>query len=191
MDEKTKNNYKAMIFKRWEDDEMRDYCLKSTQEAVEFDGCFYEIEKPRIETSFCFGYGFCGMSTDEQEERAWNMVDRAKSDASYFISENLKDLTQRIEKLEKEGATVYVKLYPDNFEAVCDVFTGDLPKNENGKYISYQGWRNEYDRKATPQEAAELLDAFKRVKESFTKRLNTYLKKYGLSKVTAWSYLSD
>ena len=106
MDEKTRNNFKAMIYKRWEDDEMRDYCLKSTQEAVEFDGCFYEIEKPRIKTRFCYGYGCYLQATDEQEERANSMVHCAQNNASYFLNENLKDLTQEIEELEKEGATV-------------------------------------------------------------------------------------
>lgn len=189
MDEKTTNNYKTMIFKRWEGDkEMCDWCFRTTQEAIEFDGCFYEIKKPKIKTNFCFGYGCYLQSTDEEEDRANGMVDYARSSTSYFLEKNLEDLTKRITALEKEGATVYLRLYPDNFEAVYGVFTGDLPKNENGKYTN---WRDEYDRKATTQEATELLNAFKRVRDSFVKRLNTYLKRYGLSKINAWSYLVD
>lgn len=38
---------------------------------------------------------------------------------------------------------------------------------------------------------SKLIDGYKTVKTAFVKRLNTYLKRYGMSKVEAWSYLRD
>lgn len=69
-------------------------------------GAVYKVERQRIKTSFCYGYGFCGVSNAEEDK--------------HLI----------IEGLELEKA-------------------------------------------------------------SFIKRLNTYLKRYGLSKVRTWSYLVD
>ena len=43
----------------------------------------------------------------------------------------------------------------------------------------------------TDDEVKMVKDAVERQKAKFTKRLNSYLKRYGLSKVNAWSYLRD
>lgn len=37
----------------------------------------------------------------------------------------------------------------------------------------------------------ELIAGYEEVKTEFIKRLNSYLKRYGMSKVETWSYLMD
>ena len=46
-------------------------------------------------------------------------------------------------------------------------------------------------RELTKEEIQEILEVYKKQKENFMKRLNTYLKKYGLSKLHTWTYLVD
>jgi hypothetical protein len=43
----------------------------------------------------------------------------------------------------------------------------------------------------TQDEINRIIEGFQEVKKAFTKRLNTYLKRYGLTKVHSWTYLSD
>ena len=58
-------------------------------------------------------------------------------------------------------------------------------------------WRQPWDQ--IPEGHEQLTDAEKNailygvevVKEQFKKRLNTYLKRYGLTKIHSWTYLSD
>jgi hypothetical protein len=52
--------------KRWHNQEMIDYCVNDCEYVVPLEnGGILEINKPRIETRFCFGYGYCGMSTEK------------------------------------------------------------------------------------------------------------------------------
>lgn len=55
-------------------------------------GEIVEIEKPKIKTSFCFGYGFCGVSSQEQMNEASDLAERARKSEKFFISENLKQI---------------------------------------------------------------------------------------------------
>lgn len=41
------------------------------------------------------------------------------------------------------------------------------------------------------KDRAGLVDAYKKVLADFEKRLQTYLKRYGLTKLNTWTYLSD
>ena len=76
--------------------------------------------------------------------------------------------------------------------------------NSNYKNKCYVRFLNKYEfenltehekknllRELTKTEIKEILDVYKKQKENFTKRLNTYLKKYGLSKLHTWTYLVD
>ena len=46
-------------------------------------------------------------------------------------------------------------------------------------------------RDLTPKDKEQILASLEIEKAKFTKRLNTYLKKYGLSKINTWTYLVD
>ena len=76
--------------------------------------------------------------------------------------------------------------------------------NSNYKNECYIRFLNQYEldnltehekknllRELTKAEIKEILEVYKKQKENFTKRLNTYLKKYGLSKLHTWTYLID
>lgn len=165
-----------------------EYHDKETARCVKFEnGTIYAIEKPRIETRFCFGYGFCGISTDEEEERADNMANHARKNGDYFLEQNLEKFDKTIKNLEENGDFVYVAPMRDNTE----------------KWVYFRAYRGEWDFerefknvrekmvKLSPADVEQLKKAYTIERANFEKRLNAYLKKYGTSKLKVWTYLSD
>ena len=55
-------------------------------------GLFMNLIKKVLRKNFCFGAGMYASCTDEEQESASNAVDKAQSDTSYFIEENLKKI---------------------------------------------------------------------------------------------------
>ena len=46
-------------------------------------------------------------------------------------------------------------------------------------------------KEANKEDLFLIIEVYKQQIENFKKRLNTYLKRYGLSKLTTWTYLID
>ena len=177
----------------WEDVKMQEYARKKTQYIVELkNGDIIAIDKPTIETSFCFGYGMYLQSTEEEEKRAYNMEQYARTNENYFIEENLKGINDRIKALKDKTLKCYT------FTA----YTGQPEKSRLKEYtiatLAYsKEWAPERythykDLKELDNEDRDRIAAgLEIVKASFIKRLNTYLKKYGLTKLKTWTYLVD
>ena len=93
---------KEIIKKHYENSYWLDYYLKKFDSVIDIDGKYYwGIDKPNIETSFCFGYGYCGISTEEEDKRASDMAMMARTDEQYFLNENMvkmEDLKKSVEK---------------------------------------------------------------------------------------------
>ena len=178
--------------KRWHNQEMIDYCVNDCEYVVPLEnGGILEINKPRIETRFCFGYGYCGMSTEEEEKNASDAARDTKEHSDYFLSENLdRSNIDRDLKLLKEGR---LETYETPRVAVM--------KKDPNSNIWYYFFKSEYDIghdddaknivRLTRKDKFELQRGLEIVRNSFLKRLNTYLKKYGTSKLHTWTYLSD
>ena len=177
----------------WQDEKMQEYARKSTAYVVELtNGDIIALDKPRIETRFCFGHGYCGRTTEEDEERAYNMAEYAATNQEYFINENIKGLNEQIEQLKDDSLKGYT-------------FTAYSGQPEKSKLKNYTLARFCYTPEYNPAYYANLKDlkeitmedreriaaGLEKVKADFIKRLNTYLKKYGLTKVHTWTYLAD
>lgn len=175
--EKLENELKKI----WGDNErMIKYMMSDTSAVVELENNeIHLIEKQKIQTSFCFGYGYCGISDKESEDRADRMANHAKTQESYFINENLKFFDARIKELTENEEVYTCRKYFDN-EKIVEYITSKYYRFENLKL-----------RKLSDTEKAKLLEAYKAEKVKMEKRLNTYLKRYGLTKIKSWSYLSD
>lgn len=178
--EKLKAEYRERLADVWQG-KMLDYCTKEADVVIKFrDDYYVEIKKSRIETSFCFGYGFCGVSDEDDYRRAENMADHAKKSQEYFLAENLKDLDRTIKAISDYDLYFQNRYYNQ--------------KNNSIKHIVYKKPWDVVEpglEKLTDQEKNLLAEGYKVERERFTKRLNTYLKRFGLSKVRSWSYLSD
>jgi hypothetical protein len=182
--------------KVWGNDErMTSYCMKEAAYIIELsDGSILTIDKPRIKKDFCFGYGMYLQCTDEDFRRADGMREKAEKDVNYFMEKNLEEINGKIQALKQDRKNVYTSLHYIGQEP------GDLLKS----YLVTREWEtpnNEFDNrvfwnlkeiKQLDNEDIELIiTGLEEVKKSFIKRLNTYLKKYGLSKINAWTYLVD
>ena len=64
---------------------------------------------------------------------------------------------------------------------------------ESGKIIPQEILNSTFKflRKATTEELEKILVFYEKAKARLIKRLNTYLKKYGLEKLHVWTYLVD
>lgn len=172
------------------------------------DDEYFAIHKPKIETNFCFGFGYCGVTTDEDMERAGSLAEKARTSQDRFISENLRPLNNEIATIK------YHLLRMDNFEKAEEYY------NKNNNLIQYADTMRvpviyscrddrrfeftlEYvdsdrvcgniyiKRRATKDDLLKILSANENAREKFAKRLSTYLKKYGLTKLNVWTYLVD
>ena len=189
--------YADELRKVWNDEKMIKFCSNDTAYIIEHNGKLYGIEKPRIDKDFCYGYGFNGISDKEDETEADRMSRKAQTDKDYFINKNLEDINRWIRKLSEiledmrlnwsEGShprymitigSHYINQPEDcklNYYAIADTFGGSI----RGEICN------------DTELLEKLIKGYEEVKTDFIKRLQTYLKRYGLSKVRSWTYLRD
>ena len=173
----------------WHNDQkMVDFCVKEAAYIVELEnGDILKIEKPRIEKHFCFGYSDSRYDTEDYD-RANAMAAHAKQSIEYFIKENLKDINRMIDELEGNS-----QRSPRWVFRIRIPYSGQ-PENSKLKAMHvFQSW-DEQAQKYPVLEGENLrrvIEGYKIVRADFEKRLQTYLKRYGLSKVKSWSYWQD
>lgn len=188
-----REKYRALIADVWHDDKMRAYCDKNAAYIVELnDGDICEIERPRIETRFCFGYGWNGVSYGDDDRDAAAMAQHARTSEEYFIHENLKGIESEIEDLKNNSMYYYKYVHytgsPDNCPLKC------VSGARAGYNLEYAPERWSHCRglkELTQEERDAMIAGLETVKAAFIKRLNTYLKRYGLTKIDSWTYLRD
>lgn len=139
------------------------------------NGDIVVISKPRIETRFCFGES--GYDYDEAVQSA----EVARTSEAYFKRENLSELRHWISVLENPTDSTVDVLVFSNDSGIASV-TYCSPAFRLSLGVGDEV--SETDR-------VILLDAYRAAYAAFEKRLDTYLKRYGLSKVRAWTYWRD
>lgn len=191
-DQKTlKETYKKDMEGYWikrngePDQKMIDYCTKKAAYIVELEnGDYYVIDKPDIEKDFCYGYGYCGVSTEEDYQDAARMAAHARTSEEYFIQKNMEPLNRWIKDLQDLNtyAVTKRKHYIGQADS-CQLINID--------FVHVWDIDPEKTQQLTPEEIAAVIAGYEEVKKQFQKRLNSYLKRYGLTKVHSWTYLSD
>ena len=167
-----------------EDVKMVQYCVNKTAYIVELEnGDILAIEKPKIETRFCFGYSLSRYDTEDYDG-ANDMVDHARKSENYFKNENLKDINNMISSLSgKENS---------RFKFVLSIPYYRQPKDSQLKQLlQIDPYRVETYEPITAENMKRIVEGYKIVRQDFAKRLDTYLKRYGMSKVRTWSYWRD
>lgn len=170
----------AELFKTW-------YHLDHTAEALKVDEKrFITFDKQDIEKSFCFGWS-CqgGMTYEEAADRCHNF-----SEAD-FKAENLRrfdrEYIHTLEAIEEEEQITLGQRYTRG------------TSEEFGAEIMFIKKRGTYDDNGditlSTEESARPREAYKQkvqgLRNEFEKRLDAYLKKYGLSKIRRWTYCAD
>lgn len=163
------------------------YFLKYTADVVKVDDLrFITLGKVGLEKSFCFGYSdLYGPTSEEANE----MCD--KFGEKEFKEENLKKFDSKFwnEKdfarnmAEKKGCLVL-----ENFDVKENVIQCGL------KNVIRWGVRD-IDTILTEEQSKELkakyLEAVQQLRIKFERKIDAYLKKYGMSKVKKWTYWRD
>ena len=174
----------------------KSYEAKCYEYALKFDNNFLCFRKPDIETSFCFGYGQNGISTEEGYERASKQEHNMNTNQQAFINANLEALNKSIEDIE-----TFISQWLDKEEKFFSARYNKIFICKNSyNHLAYLAWSWDYDnirdkemiiREATKEDLLLIIEVYKQQIENFKKRLNTYLKRYGLSKINTWTYLVD
>ncbi len=161
------------------------HSAKSKDIVIKLTDGFILVEQPKIEKNFCFGYSDSAYNNDSLNN-ASRCAATARTSEDYFIQENLEHFNRQIESVKEHRNWWYISnLYIDYANK------GDKIKYfKNYRYV--QEWQKlEHDRKATDDEINLYIEALEMAKSVLLKRLQTYLKKYGLSKVRSWTYWQD
>lgn len=171
----------------WHDDtRMVDFCVKRAAYIVELSsGDILALEKPTIKKDFCFGYSDSRYDTEDYD-RANAAAAHAATSQDYFLSENLHDIENEIDRLESNE--------PNSWDYyLCVPYYGQ-PQNSQLKAIkTFYRWDQHAAQYTllSGEDRARVAEGYKVVKADFEKRLHNYLKRYGLSKVQSWSYWQD
>ena len=173
--------------------DMIKYADKKAAWIVEINnGDIVEIEKPSIDKNFCFGYGYCGVSTEEDSDRAHKAANYAATHEDYFLKKNLEGLDSIIKDLQDDNLEAYKFLNYCSQQSGSKLKSFRITRLGNNPEYAPGYWSNLRDLEPlTKEERQELVKGYEEVRKAFVKRLNTYLKRYGLSKVRTWTYLSD
>lgn len=173
----------------WHNDQkMVAFCVKEAAYIVELeDGSILAIEKPRIEKNFCFGYSDSRYDTEDYD-RANDMAHHAKTSTEYFLKENLKDINDTIARLEGTRNSSPRLVYKIRIP-----YSGQPADSKLKALHTFQFWDESAEKYPTleGENLRRVIEGYKIVKADFEKRLQTYLKRYGMSKVRAWSYWQD
>lgn len=164
------------------------YHERISNECVLECGKIVTFDKPRIQTSFCFGYSHD--STGEDLQRALDASEQAKADIEHFMERNMKALTEYRDMLTENRDLFWHDDYHDRnivsiyeFRQMCRWYPGiyQLPE--------FEVILDEY--RITPEDRKNLLAVVNEEIAKFEKRLKSYLKRYGLSKISSWTYWRD
>lgn len=197
----------AEYAKIWgEGTKMQKFCIgKVLTTATLDDGTLIIIDKQSIKKDFCFGES--GYDYDD----ATKMAAHARTNQEYFKAKNLERFAEMLDDIAdaKTLAGRYILTYhkthyigqPDDckigciqFRRVCDVlndnggsaYLDELP----GKVMHEAGSGAEYTI-MTLSDVDKIESAYKAAYSAHEKRVNTYLKKYGLTQVHSWTYWRD
>ena len=177
-----KEEYKELLKDVWNDEKMIDYCLKKNELLIKTEkGYILGIEKQSIKKDFCFGYRLNSSNTDEYDA-ANRMANHVQSDADYFVAENMKKFNEYIEEFaDKDNRFFFQNNYysqKNNILKNVNCVSCFYPEKPGMEFIS------ENDREL-------ILSAYKECAERHAKKVQTYLKRFGTSKVRSWSYWED
>lgn len=205
-----KNDYSDMV----------DFCMKQVSQIVQLDnGDIIIIEKQSIEKDFCFGYSLSSIS-NEDYDRANEMARHAKQSEDYFIRENMRDFNRTIEEIDRafgedpntwDGWMYFLvnpyigqpkesklkKLYSARISTILTALGGSAYLRElKGTTITTVQFASPLEvgkelYMLNDNDLAVIREGYVRARDAHLKRVQTYLKKYGMKHVNTWSYWQD
>ena len=206
---KTQKELKAMYLKElvnnstWKNDQhMIDWSFKRASVIVDLpSGWLYIIDKPHIQTDFCFWYSDDSDWSDF--DRACDMSNHARKSEDYFIDKNMNELDSWINDLKEardsdslrtdRGYKLWIMHHEHSWDSDdCNVrgIQWTHPRDaESEKNRLERLWNRMWE--ASKEDIDAILEWYEKARDLFQKRLSTYLKRFWLSKLHTWTYWRD
>lgn len=147
--------------------------------AVKLHDHYYLLSKPGMETRFCFH----DEGPDYEHYKELTSADDKM--ARYFKAKNLQEFDGKIKHIEKGEEWSEDK-------RVWWYTSDDSRYNRYKLYLRfYDAGRDEEGTLCTDEEKKLILKGLKFARQCFEKRLDAYLKRYGVSKLHTWTYWAD
>lgn len=197
-----KEALREQFSKAWNSERMIKYCTdKTAAAAVLPNGDIITADKQGIKTRFCFGES--GYDYDD----AARMAQHARTSEDYFRAENMKSFNEWVKDLEElqQETSRYLLIIRDiqytgqkedcklrglEWVRITD-FLDACGGSANLEAVRGQHFDKWGGRVATPEEIEIILEAYKTARDDHRKKVDAYLKRYGLSKVDSWTYWRD
>lgn len=192
-DEALWNEYKKLLLRAHGEHWLNDY-LKDTSDLMRTEsGVIIAFEKKKLKTEFCW-------HDEGPQYEAYKQVTKTeKSLSDYFTYENLKDYDELIEQLKTRkneyGGTMIPVYY--EIEYCNDLGRLGYARDMHMRRDSYVREDEEDPRtkhlihRMSENEAKQALRILKNERKKMEKRIQTYLKRYGTSKLHTWTYWAD
>lgn len=185
-----RQKYEIVLADAWKnrngkiDTRMVNFCLKDASVIIPMsNGTLVAIDKPRIDKDFCFGYSTCGqgMSYDECQRTHQSAADNL---AEYFKEENLKGFDSRYREFVN-GAS------EENFHLSVHLTGKYWSQSEKNPLRNITTDTVKMQEPVTAEDIENYVEAVKFVRAEFEKKIDSYLKRYGTSKLRTWTYWVD
>lgn len=187
--------YKKGLVDVWgADSQLYKHCMSKLSNLCELStGQIIEFEKMSIEKDFCFddSYDYDG---------AQNMAQHARTSEDYFKAQNMKAINEKIENIKEYIEDI--KKYGYGCHRVYLVGTHYISQSESNplaslcavRFSAYEDYKETTYKNyntLTLEDAVKVLEVLEQEKEKHIKKVDTYLKKYGLTKVNSWTYWGE
>jgi len=175
MNEELKQEYqKVWTRKKGIDEKMVEWCMNKIALFLKTeDGYFYILEKEKINTKFWISEG-----SNRSMDEALTICNEIKTKEDYFIEDNLSKINALINTINNNKNNLF---FAERFKS------SKIVSITTTQYNLF----NKENRKLTPDEEAEALKLCEKFKELQTKKINSYLKRFGLSKIQANTFWID
>lgn len=179
---------------------MQEYCISEADEIVTLEnGIFFVIEKQKIKTDFCFGYSLSRYDSEDYH-RANRCVNNAYENQEYFVRENLRHYRQILEKISDDSFIPVLRNHYNARETSslksldfirCWDWEMKLRQQSAEEIVSENNTANRQYYLLTKSDIDVVKTAYEYAMARQEKKVRAYLKRYGLSKIHAWSYWRD
>lgn len=181
---------------------MVDYCVGKVAAVAETSKGLLPIDKQRIETSFCYDDSFDDMKEPDMQSHA--LAENARTNEAHLRRENLKEFEKTIAMI-KEQIKDPLPDHPFQIMALKDYGNGlacirwmTAPEVVNGlggsctteetRGATVKDRWSEGAYIPTVDELKAILAAYEEAYAAHVKKVDAYIKRYGTSKVHAWTY---
>lgn len=165
--------YNATIDAKYGNDKSFAGYMKKENTAYPIGNCrIITIWKQEIKKDFRFGHGFT--HTYEEAEKLANI---ARTSEDYFRKMNIDNIVRMIEKLDSDD--YYFYLLPIYGEGI---YTISIRHKLDGRIEGKDVYLLDDEQRAMARAA------YRKELDKMNKRVDQYLKRYGLTKIRVWTY---